>query len=220
MSSKVQTTGLVKSSLIALALTLGSAAVIAQPAPFDAGPGGAEFQDQPGEPGGPGPGPGPDFRGGPDFPGGPGPQHRGPGQHGGPGGPGGFGHPGGPGFFAGGPIGHLFAAAEPTEAQRTQLKQIFETVRTDIKTQHETLHTLRQQTQALLIAPTVDAAAVEALRVKQSTLQDQISKRETQALVEAARLLTPEQRAKLTERMKKHEARQAEAPKERGPVRK
>ena len=55
-------------------------------------------------------------------------------------------------------------------------------------------------------APTVDANAAEPLR--QQTLQqhDQMSRRMTQAMVAAASVLTPEQRAQIGERLKDRHA--------------
>jgi Spy/CpxP family protein refolding chaperone len=55
----------------------------------------------------------------------------------------------------------------------------------------------------LLSQPQVDRAALEALRAKQAQAMDQISRRFTQSLADAADVLTPEQRAKLAERMEK-----------------
>lgn len=129
------------------------------------------------------------------------------GPHGrGPGGPG----PGGPGMFAGPFSGHVLEGVDATDAQRDQIRKIMEQARNDLKGQRETLHKLHQQGQALFAAPTIDAAAIETLRQQTAAQHDIASKRMSQALVEAARVLTPEQRAKIAERQKKREARMAE----------
>ena len=75
---------------------------------------------------------------------------------------------------------------------------------------HATGQTLRQQALTLFAAPTIDAAAIEALRVQMQAQHEQVSKRMSQAMVDSARVLTPEQRAKFAERMKKRQARMAE----------
>ena len=61
---------------------------------------------------------------------------------------------------------------------------------------------------ALRGAPTIDKAAVEALRAKRIAEVDEASKKAVAAVIEAAEVLTPEQRAKLVEDMKdRHEGR-------------
>jgi Spy/CpxP family protein refolding chaperone len=49
----------------------------------------------------------------------------------------------------------------------------------------------------LLAAPTIDRAAIERIRVEQMQLAETATRRMTQALVDAAEVLNPEQRAKL-----------------------
>ena len=61
----------------------------------------------------------------------------------------------------------------------------------------------------LLTAPTVDAAAVEQVRQQLAAQHDATSKRMSQAMVEAAKVLSAEQRAKLAEVLKKHKDRMA-----------
>jgi len=59
----------------------------------------------------------------------------------------------------------------------------------------------------LLAADTVDPAAIEALRVEQLGKMDAASKRVTQAMTEAAAVLTPEQRRQLIDRWQKRFSR-------------
>jgi Spy/CpxP family protein refolding chaperone len=59
----------------------------------------------------------------------------------------------------------------------------------------------RQRGRVLLTQPTVDRAAIEALRAEQLSLADAASKRFAQAVGDAAEALTPEQRRKLDERI-------------------
>ena len=56
-------------------------------------------------------------------------------------------------------------------------------------------------------APAVDANAAEQVRLQTMQLHDQMSRRMTQAMVAAASVLTPEQRAQIGERLKDRHAR-------------
>ena len=62
----------------------------------------------------------------------------------------------------------------------------------------------------IFTAPTVDANAAEQLRQQTLAQHDQMSKRVTQAMLDVARVLTPEQRAKIGERMRDRQARMEE----------
>ena len=54
----------------------------------------------------------------------------------------------------------------------------------------------------IFAAPNVDAAAAESVRQQMLQQHDQASKRMLQARLDASKVLTPEQRAKMAERMK------------------
>ncbi len=131
-------------------------------------------------------------------------------HHGPRGGGGGMGGMFGPPEHTGRMIDHLLDGLNATDAQRTQIKQIAAAAFTDLRAQRQAGRGLRQQGMDILTAPTVDPAAAERLR--QQTLQqhDQTSRRMTQALLDVARVLTPEQRARLAERMKDRRARMEE----------
>jgi Spy/CpxP family protein refolding chaperone len=58
---------------------------------------------------------------------------------------------------------------------------------------------------ALFRADKIEPEAFESLRAEQAAKWDSASKRLVQALVEAAQVLTPEQRRELTERMARHD---------------
>lgn len=137
-----------------------------------------------------------------------GPMGHGPRMPGGPGGPGLHGMPGdgGPMFLG----GRLLKDVGASDAQQKQIRDIFESARKDLKTQHEQGRQWHDQMAALLSAPTVDAAAVEQLRQQMNAQHEAASKRMTQAMVDAANVLTADQRAKLGELMKKHKARMEE----------
>lgn len=89
-----------------------------------------------------------------------------------------------------------------SDAQRSQIQQIVQAAATEMRAQHEAGRALRDKGLQLLTAPTIDATAAEALRQQMQVQHDQASKRMLQTLIDVARVLTPEQRAKLGERMK------------------
>ena len=139
--------------------------------------------------------------------------------HGGMGGPGmaGHGHAdgmmGGPGM--GGRMGmmgqphqmqRLLDGANATPEQRAQIKQITDAARADLKAQRDAGRTLHEQGMALFLQPNVDARAVEALRQQMLAQHDQASKRVTQAMLDVSRVLTPEQRKAIGERMAQRRA--------------
>lgn len=130
-----------------------------------------------------------------------------------PGGHGGHGRHGGPAAMAGGFGGfggHMLDVVNATDAQRSQIKAIYKAARDDLAGQREAGAKLHQQLAALYAAPNIDAAAIESLRQQMGAQHEAASKRMSQASIEAARVLTPEQRAKLAELAKKRQARMAE----------
>jgi protein CpxP len=123
-------------------------------------------------------------------------------------------HRGGPAMMApgglfGGHIEHLLDLVSATDSQRSQIDAIFKAARQDLSGQREAGMKLHQQMATLYTATNVDAAAIEAVRVQISAQHESASKRLSQASIDAARVLTPEQRAKIAEVMKKRQARMA-----------
>lgn len=117
--------------------------------------------------------------------------HEGHGRHGGP----------GMGMMEGRMADRMLDSVNATAEQRAQIKQITERARTEMQAQHEAGRALREQGMTLFTQPTVDANAVEALRQQMMQQHDQASRRRMQAMVEVSRVLTPEQRTQLAERM-------------------
>ena len=124
------------------------------------------------------------------------------------------GHEGRPGMmhFGGSPE-HMMRGIDPmldgvnaTDAQRTQIKQIVQAAATDLKAQHEGGRALRQKALQIFAAPNVDAAGAEALRQQMSAQHDQASKRMLALMLDVSKVLTPEQRVKIAERMKNRDA--------------
>lgn len=128
------------------------------------------------------------------------------------------GHEGRPGMmhFGGSPehmargIDHMLDGLGTTDAQRSQIKQIVQAAAVDLKAQHEAGRALHQKGMQVFAAPSVDAAAAESLRQQMSAQHDLGSKRVLTALLDVSKVLTPEQRAKMGERMKNREAQMQE----------
>ena len=90
-----------------------------------------------------------------------------------------------------------------TAEQRAQIKQITDRAAVDMKAQRESGRAVREQAAALFSQPVVDANAAEALRQQMLQQHDQRSRRMMQTMLEVSRVLTPEQRKQLAERMVK-----------------
>lgn len=125
----------------------------------------------------------------------------GPGHHGGPG-------LMGPGLF-GGHMEHVLDLVNATDAQRSQIEAIFKAAQQDLASQRDSGRALHEQMAALYAAPNIDATAIEAVRQQMGVQHEAASKRLSQASVDAARVLTPEQRAKIADVMKKRRDRMA-----------
>jgi periplasmic protein CpxP/Spy len=114
------------------------------------------------------------------------------------------GGPGGPGMgmmFGGRGLERMLDSVNASAEQRSQIKAIVERAMADLKTQRDAAKGTRDQFTALFTQPTVDANAAEALRAQKMQQADQASRRMTQAMLEVSRVLTPEQRKQLAERM-------------------
>lgn len=112
-------------------------------------------------------------------------------------------HPMAPGMGMAGPMfpERALDAVGASADQKTKLRDIFKAAGDDLRAQHDSGRALHEQMMALMAAPKVDPVAAEALRQKQLALHDTTSKRMLQAMLDAQAVLTPEQRAKLADRM-------------------
>lgn len=97
-----------------------------------------------------------------------------------------------------------------TPEQRTQLRQIHESARADMRQQREQAAPLREQARALWTQPTVDARAAEALRQQMQAQRELASKRQLQAMLDASRVLTPAQRQQMAEMAQARAAKRQE----------
>ena len=116
------------------------------------------------------------------------------------------GHRGGAGMgmpMHGRMVERMLDSVNATAEQRTQIKQITERAAAERKAQHESGRALHEQGMKLFTQPVVDATAAEALRQQMMQQHDQASRRMMQTMLEVSRVLTPEQRQQLAERMAK-----------------
>jgi len=95
----------------------------------------------------------------------------------------------------------MLDSVNATAEQRTQIRKIFKAAMDEGRTQREAGRKLHDDMRALFAQPTVDANAVEALRKQILAQHDAASKRMTQAMIDVSRVLTPEQRKTLADRM-------------------
>ena len=122
--------------------------------------------------------------------------------------------PGGaPGILFGGPgLDRMLDEVQATAAQRAQIRQIAGAARDDLRQLREQAPDLRKDTLNVLTQPSIDAGAAEQARQKMLAQHDAVSKRTLTAMLDVAKVLTPEQRAQLGQKLK---ARQAERDKRR-----
>jgi Spy/CpxP family protein refolding chaperone len=132
------------------------------------------------------------------------------GQYGGPFGPP-WAHWHGPGFMRG-PLSpaeiedrvdrgvrHAAIELDATAEQQEKLRAIAKSAVKDLLPMREKAQTAHARATELLTQPKVDRPAIEAFRAEQLALADAASKRFTQAVVDVAEVLSPEQRQKAHE---------------------
>lgn len=106
----------------------------------------------------------------------------------------------GPGFGFGGPgIGRILGEIDATDEQEDKLEAIMDQLHDDVRPVLRSFRDTREDLAELLSATTVDAAAVETMRAERVAAVDEVSKKVAAALVQAAEVLTPEQRTELKE---------------------
>lgn len=103
-------------------------------------------------------------------------------------------------------VDHLLDGLAATDAQRARIKQIAQAAAVDLKAQRDTARSLRDKGMQAFAAPLIDAAAAESVRQQIVAQHDQASKRVLQAVLDIGMVLTPEQRARIGERMMQRQA--------------
>jgi Spy/CpxP family protein refolding chaperone len=97
-------------------------------------------------------------------------------------------------------IGFAARRLDATDEQKKRLTDIATAAARDLLPMRDKMREARKQARQILTAPTIDRAALEALRAAQLAQADAASRRLAQAIADAADVLTPEQRAKLAQR--------------------
>jgi periplasmic protein CpxP/Spy len=112
--------------------------------------------------------------------------------------------------FGGGPEGFMafrmhkiLDKVGATDAQKAQIKTIWEGLRPQLKTLRQQHAGLRQQITQAMTAQTIDPAAIEKLRQQSVSVMDKVSSIMTQGFVQTAQVLTPEQRKQAAEEIEK-----------------
>ena len=100
-------------------------------------------------------------------------------------------------------VRHFAVEVDATPEQKDKLTAVAKDLARDMAPLRGKMKAARSQGIELMAAPTLDRAAIEKLRAEQIALADTSSKRVTQALADAAEVLTPEQRKKLADRAQK-----------------
>lgn len=97
----------------------------------------------------------------------------------------------------------MLADVGATEDQQQQIRDIAAAAIQDLQPLREQHLAIRRATAELFAKPTFDRAALETLRAQALALAEQASRRMTQALADAAEVLTPEQRGQLAVRFER-----------------
>lgn len=94
-------------------------------------------------------------------------------------------------------------APDATAQQKARLNEIAKSAFADLHPVHVQLRDAHKRVHELLMQPVVDRMALEAIRAEQVQRVDAVSKRLMTAVADAAEILTPEQRVRFAEHMKK-----------------
>jgi protein CpxP len=130
----------------------------------------------------------------------------------------GFGPGFGPGHWHGGMMGgsfdpaqaedradrmvrHMAIELDATDAQQDKLRAVVKAAVKDLIPLREKAQSARLKARELLTQPTIDRAEIEKFRTEQIALADTFTKRVSQAIGDAAEILTPDQRRKLNDRL-------------------
>lgn len=100
-------------------------------------------------------------------------------------------------------VKHFAVETDASPAQQEKLSGIVKSAFADLAPLRDKLRTARVDAIKLMKADTVDRAAIERLRADQLLVAETTSKRLTQAIADAADVLTPQQRQKVAGNLEK-----------------
>jgi Spy/CpxP family protein refolding chaperone len=98
-------------------------------------------------------------------------------------------------------VRHLAIEIDATAEQQEKLRSIVKATVKDLLPLRERSQAARQRARQLLTQPTIDRAAIEAFRAEHIAQMDAATKRLSQALADAADVLTPQQRQQINEHL-------------------
>ena len=98
-------------------------------------------------------------------------------------------------------IRHFAIEVDATPDQQEMLRTIGKALVKDLLPLREAHREAAERVRTLLTQPTIDRAEIEKFRAEQIARADAVSKRITQAVTDAAEVLSPEQRRKIADRM-------------------
>jgi Spy/CpxP family protein refolding chaperone len=98
-------------------------------------------------------------------------------------------------------VRHVAIELDATDEQQQKLRAVVKDAVKDLVPMREKVQAARLKARELLTQSTVDRGAIESFRTEQLALADAFTKRLAQAVGDAAEILTPEQRRKLSERL-------------------
>lgn len=111
------------------------------------------------------------------------------------------------GHFAGHGLDRALAEVDATAEQEDRIHAIIDDARSELRPLMREFRDARESVIDILKADTIDRDAVETLRAERVAAIDEASKKLTAAVLEAADVLTPEQRAELVEHFGKRGSR-------------
>ena len=100
-------------------------------------------------------------------------------------------------------VNRVLGLVDASTEQRQKVRAILESAGNDLYPIRQQRMENRKQIGQALAAATIDRPKIEALRQEQLKLNDTASKRMTDAITDAAEVLTPAQRAELAKRMER-----------------
>ena len=98
-------------------------------------------------------------------------------------------------------VRHLSIEIDASNDQQEKLRTIVKAAVKDLVPMRDRAQSARERARSLLTQPNLSRTDIEAFRTEQMALADQFSKRVSQALGEAAEVLTPAQRQKIADHM-------------------